>query len=340
MTSSGPARRDRKARVSVLMACYNAERFLAEAIESVLAQTLADYELIIVDDGSSDRSFEIAARYVSDNVVLLGQKNLGAARARNAAFRHSRGEFVIFLDADDLICPSHLMALLECAARYPGCISLSKWDRFKNHPGEASFPQRATEGDFSGPDWLELDWREAQPMTQSGMLLLPRKLVEDHGLWNEELSLDDDFEFFARMISRSAGIRFAADAALYYRSAIPGSLSSQRTAQAAASAFKSVDLGTRHLLAVKDTPNVRRVCANLLQNFEYRFYPGHVALRARTRRRVAELGGADIAPDGPPGFHKLRPWIGWRAARLTQILATKAGLNRASRLPKSLQGDA
>lgn len=318
-------------RVSVLMACHNAERFVAASIESVLRQTLTEYELIIVDDGSNDRSPQIVAQYVTDNVTLLQQPNLGAASARNAAFRHSRGEYVIFLDADDLIAPSHLLALLECAARHPGCIALSRWDRFINDPQEATFPHRVTEGDFHGADWLELDWRDAQPMTQSAMLLLPRKLIEQHGLWNEELSLDDDFEFFARMIANSAGIRFAADAALYYRSAIPGSLSNRRTASAARSAFKSLDLGTRHLLAVKNTPNVRRLCANLLQSFEYRFYPEQADLRAQARGRVAELGGADIEPDGPPGFHRLRAWVGWRAARLTQIVATKARLNGASR---------
>jgi hypothetical protein len=168
-------------------------------------------------------------------------------------------------------------------------------------------------------------------MTQSGMLLLPRRLLDAHGLWYEQLSLDDDFEFFARMISKSGGIRFAPGGALCYRSAIRGSLSGQRTAAAAQSAFLSLDLATRHLLAAKDPANTRRVCANLFQAFDYRFFPQHRSLRSEARKRVAELGGADLAPDGPPGFQRLRPWIGWRAARLAQIAAQKAGLNGASR---------
>lgn len=313
------------------MACHNGEAFVADAIESVQRQTFRNYEIVVVDDGSTDNSAAIVSSYVRSNIMLLRQKKSGAAAARNAAFRRSRGEFVIFLDADDLFAPTHLESLVECATRHPDCIALSRWDRFRTTPAEARFPERITQGDYEGATWLELDWRDAQPMTQSGMLLLPRRMLDEYGLWDERLSLDDDFEFFARMISKSRGIRFTPGGALYYRSAIRGSLSGQKSAAAAQSAYLSLDMGTKHLLAAKNTANTRRVCANLFQAFDYRFFPQHGELRTQARNRVAELGGADLLPDGPPGFQRLRPWIGWRAARLTQIAAQKAGLNRAAR---------
>ena len=87
-------------RVSVVMPCYNGERFIAEAIDSVLAQTHSDIELLVVDDGSTDGSLEVIRQY-GDKVRLLTQANQGPSAARNRGIYSATGEFVAFLDADD-----------------------------------------------------------------------------------------------------------------------------------------------------------------------------------------------------------------------------------------------
>lgn len=96
--------------VSVVMPCYNASRFIREAIESVCAQSYKNWELIIVDDGSSDNSVQILAEYTAkDNrIKLIQQPNRGACVARNNGIDHARGEYVKFLDADDILCPNCL----------------------------------------------------------------------------------------------------------------------------------------------------------------------------------------------------------------------------------------
>jgi glycosyltransferase involved in cell wall biosynthesis len=91
---------------SVVIPAYEAERFLAEAIESVLAQTYAPVETIVVDDGSSDRTAEIATRY--PQVTVIRQPNAGPAAARNRGFAASSGDLVAFHDADDLMTPDKL----------------------------------------------------------------------------------------------------------------------------------------------------------------------------------------------------------------------------------------
>ena len=88
--------------VSVVIACYNQGRFLGEAIESALRQTYAPIEVIVADDGSTDRTAEVAAAYP---VRCLRQRNQGAPAARNHGFRESHGRFVLFLDADDRLLP-------------------------------------------------------------------------------------------------------------------------------------------------------------------------------------------------------------------------------------------
>jgi glycosyltransferase involved in cell wall biosynthesis len=102
-------------RVSVVIPCYNGERFVSEAIESVLRQTWGDFELIVVDDGSADASVDIIKRYLVDNRVRLIQhdSNHGIAAARNTGIRNATGKYIGFLDQDDLWRENKLAAQLD-----------------------------------------------------------------------------------------------------------------------------------------------------------------------------------------------------------------------------------
>ncbi len=318
-------------KISVLIACHNAAETLAQTLDSLLAQTLLADEIIVVDDGSTDDSACVAEAYSTNGVTLLRQTKAGACRARNNAFAASSGRFVIFVDSDDLVGPRHLEALYSRLLNEPRCVALSRWDRFYSSTDEAIFPDRPTERDMSPAEWLVKSWRDARPMTQSGMMLIPRVLIEEAGGWDERLTLIDDFEFFARIITRSAGIRFAADARLYYRSGILGSLSRQTGNKAIESEYLSLTLGIQQLLNLETSNETKEVCANILQDFDYKHFPIRSDLRAKTRRMVKDLGGSRLAPDGPPGFQKLRTLIGWRAARLIQKAAERLRLNGAGR---------
>lgn len=315
--------------VSVCMPCFNAEPYLAAALDSVLDQSYPNVEVIVVDDGSTDASASVLRRYAS-RVCVLKHENKGAAAARNVAFRASTGNAILFMDADDVIGANHISAL---TSRLTGgsTIASAPWGRFFSCPSEAVFDERYISKGVSGVSWLTQSWGDALPMMQPGMFLLPRALVEERGGWDERLSLTDDFEFYARMIAACERVHFAPDARLYYRSGIPGSLSRQKSRRAVESQILSLTLGTEHLLKAEDEPRTRRACANMLQAFEYEHYPDHPDLRAKIRARIAELGGADITPSGPPGFHRLRPWIGWKAARFVQRTAERLGLNGAAR---------
>jgi glycosyltransferase involved in cell wall biosynthesis len=329
-----------EATVSVLIPCHNAAPHVGAALESVLAQTWQPLEAIVVDDGSTDASPAILARYASRGVRVIRQANGGAAAARNRALAASSGGFVLFMDADDFINSDHITSLHAAIAEAPGCVAMSQWDRFSVFPDEARFPFRASYRDAPGADWLAHDWVDGGGMTQCGMFLIPRAILESASGWDERLSLIDDFEFYARVISRSAGVRFASGARLYYRSGLGSSLSGRRSRAAVESAFLSLMLGTQHLLAAENSPRTRRACANILKNFDYTYYPMHAELRARMCVRVDELGGSDLAPDGPPGFHMLRRVVGWRAARRVQHLAERLGRSRAARrvpVPGSLE---
>lgn len=89
-------------KVSVILPVYNVEQFVTEAINSVLAQTYTDFELIIIDDGSTDRSMTICQQFTDPRIKLIRQQNRGLAGARNTGIRHAQGEYLAFLDSDDL----------------------------------------------------------------------------------------------------------------------------------------------------------------------------------------------------------------------------------------------
>lgn len=105
-------------KVSVVIPCYNHGRYLGEAIASVLAQTWADVETVVVDDGSTDDTAAMAARY--EGVKYVRQANQGLAAARNTGARESTGDYLIFLDADDKLTPVAVEAGLECHGANPG----------------------------------------------------------------------------------------------------------------------------------------------------------------------------------------------------------------------------
>jgi len=102
---------------SIVIPCYKQAHFLPESVESVLAQTYREIEIVVVDDGSPDNTAEVVARYPT--VQCLRQQNRGLAEARNAGFRASKGEYVLFLDADDRLTPDAVEAHICCFAKHP-----------------------------------------------------------------------------------------------------------------------------------------------------------------------------------------------------------------------------
>src|ERR687885_1823430 len=116
-------RQEKAGLVTGVIPCYNQAHFLGEAIESVLAQSYTHFEIIVVDDGSTDNTSEVATRY--PKVRCIRQDNQGLAAARNAGLRVSEGTYLVFLDADDRLLPDALEVGLECLEAYPECAFVS-----------------------------------------------------------------------------------------------------------------------------------------------------------------------------------------------------------------------
>jgi glycosyltransferase involved in cell wall biosynthesis len=307
--------------VSVCMPCHNAGKYVAQALDSVLSQTYPHIEIIVVNDGSKDDSGKVLATYESRGVKVIEQENKGQCCAANRAFGEAKGEYIKFFDADDILSPSFIEEQMKRLAGRADAVATAQWGRFYNDD-LATFRMnentRTVWRDMEPTEWLVQSSLHARPMMQCALFLLPRPLLETTGLWDESLSLINDFEFFARVLCGASEVLFCPEATLFYRSGMQTSLSAQKSRKARESECNSLLMGTSYVLAKRQDATAKRACANMCQDAIYNNYPYHPDLAARLRKRVEECGGADITPSGGWYFGKLRHVVGWKLARRLQ----------------------
>lgn len=301
--------------VSVLMPAYNAAPYIAEAIQSVLDQSYPAIELIIVNDGSRDATGETARQFESSKVRVIDQPNAGASAARNRAFRESAGSFIQYLDADDLISKDKIRWQVEKLHDHPGHISACRWGRFTNDILDTRFVPEPFWKDCQPVEFLTECWTR-HSMIQPGAWLVPRKIIEAAGPWDETLSLNDDGEFFARVVLASGGILFCNESELYYRSGVPGALSSRKSDAAWDSAFRSHELNRQHILLKADSPEIRRAISRAYEMFVYDSYPSVPGLRQKATEVIREMKGPYFEPPFGSKMRAVSRVIGWKNAKI------------------------
>jgi len=306
--------------VSILVPCYNAEPWLAETLQSVLAQTWPRKEIVVVDDGSRDNSAALARSFSGPNVLVQTQPNRGAAAARNRAFAACSGDFIQYLDADDLLAPDKIETQVRRLEQEgTDCLASCRWGRFHTRVEETWFVPEPFWTDLPPVDWL-VSCLGRISMMHPGAWLVPRSIALKAGPWNETLSLNDDGEFFCRGVLASRKVCFCPDAVSYYRSGLPGSLSRLRSDSAWLSYLRCVELWTHHLLQKEDSQRTRQVCARSIQSFIYEAYPDVPELVRRAEDKVRVLGGGDLPFLAGRKMQLLSRLVGWRLAKRLQRL--------------------
>jgi glycosyltransferase involved in cell wall biosynthesis len=192
--------------VSVIVPAYNVERYLAESIDSVLAQTYRDFEIVIVDDGSTDRTPAIAERYRRehpDRILVLSPENRGPAGARNAALAAARGEVFALLDSDDTWFPTFLAAQMRILDENPG-IDIVTGNAFNLGGPYDGQPVRPVDDRRPLPNLEEILRNEAAVFIMS---LFRREVFDMTGGFDERFRTNEDYDFWIR--AALAGFRFA-----------------------------------------------------------------------------------------------------------------------------------
>jgi hypothetical protein len=304
--------------VSIIIPCRDAAAWLAASIESCLAQSWRNCDLIVVDDGSSDASLAVARSYESSSVAVIESCHKGAAAARNLGLQHARGDLTQFLDADDVLDRDKIRTQVERLFLAPvGSVASGGWARFRDDPSKAYFVAEPVWRDLSGDEFLISSWSGGGMMPNFAWLT-PRAVIDKAGAWNESLSVCDDGEFFCRVVLAAAGIVFCDGARGYYRSGAASTLSQRRDREALASTFKAVELSCARLLEQREPARAAQACATHYQRFVCDAYPAAPDLIAAAERRVAELGGSDLRPQGGRAFKLIAAWLGWKIAKRCQ----------------------
>ena len=308
-------------RVSILIPAFNAQQWIAETLRSAIAQTWQSKEIIVIDDGSTDETLAIARRFEGDYVRVFTQRNQGAAATRNNAFSFCQGDYVQWLDADDLLAPDKIAKQMEIAEQLKDKRTLlsSAWGRFWYRPNRANFIPTALWSDLSRTQWLLRKMGQNLHM-QTATWLISRELTEAAGPWNTSLLGDDDGEYFCRVLLQSNGVRFVPDARVYYRDSGAGSLSyighsnKKREAQ-----WRSMELHIRYLTELEDSPTTRAACVKYLQNWLVFFYPERPDLVNQMQQKARELGGELKDLRLPRKYAWMEPLLGQRLARRAQL---------------------
>jgi glycosyltransferase involved in cell wall biosynthesis len=303
--------------VSICMPAYNAGKYISEAINSIIAQSYQNWELIIVNDGSTDDTAGELKKITDERVKVYDQHNQGQCAAANKAFGFSKGALIKFMDADDMISINHISSQVAVLSGTTKDIAFGSWGRFYDDDIETfSLNAEIIKLDMKPFDWLVQSMTGKQVMLQCALWLIPRSILDCSGLWDDRLCLINDFEFFIRVLLHSQQLKYSENAILYYRSGVPGSLSGTRSAKSARSAYNSINWGTQHLLKVENTPRIRRIAADCFQDLIYTLYPDHKEIVKEARQKVKEYGGSDI-PFQAGGYTKiLVQLMGWKAAKI------------------------
>ena len=290
--------------VSVIIPLYNAEKYIAETIQNVLSQSYINIEILIIDDGSTDNSLSVAKKYENKKIKIFSQENKGASAARNYGLREANGDFIQFLDADDLISNNkieeQMKLLVNNENKVAICPTIHFFDEEDISLKEIVHEWYQEDSNDSIDFLLKLYGGSLIEPTYGGMItihawLTSKKIIEKAGHWNEQITLDDDGEFFCRVLLASGGTRYSPNAINYYRK-FKGNknLSSRKDRKAVESQFLSTTLKKRHLLSLTTSLQAKKAIASQFLEIAISTYPEFKEISKKAEAEAFMLKGSKM----------------------------------------------
>lgn len=321
--------------VSIIIPVFNSQEYLAETIESALAQTWPNKEIIIVDDGSTDNSLSVAGEFKDRCLKIFKQENKGASAARNKGLAEAKGEYIQFLDADDLLNSVKIEDQLQLLKGKPfamsNCATIHYFDNSDpniKQPVHEWYSEGSTD---SGQFLTRLYGGSLIGPAYGGMIaihawLCPKAVIEKAGKWNEELSADDDGEFFCRAILAANEIIYSEKSLCYYRKYIQKkSLSATNNYNANKSLLKSNDLKAEHLLEKTTDAKAKLALSRLYWALVASFYPKYKDLAIEAEAKAMQLApGYEFNPYGSGFKQMLSKVFGWKFIAFALYFKNKA----------------
>lgn len=307
-----------QALVSIIIPVYNKAAFIRETLDSALSQTYPKTEIILVDDGSTDGSLEILGKYAKDfpeRIRLFAQKNAGVSSATNKGIQMAKGDYIQFLDADDLLSPNKIESQIkQLADDSLGAVSICEWVTFRDNPEEYERWNLKVFKDYSEPAEMVLDFFNRSEMMADSAYLVHRKLIEEVGPWNANLTINQDGEFFLRVLLRAKEVFFEPTGRVFYRKPAINNVSQQKSYRASQSLLESYRCYERELLKKEDSERVREALAKNYLRFIYVTYPKFPDLIKEAEKEIGKLALSKSVQIGGPKFQQISKWIGFKNA--------------------------
>jgi glycosyltransferase involved in cell wall biosynthesis len=324
--------------VSILIPAYNAERWIGYTLQSAVNQTWPRKEIIVVDDGSRDRTAEVARGFASKDVKVVSTENHGQSGALNNAFKLCQGDYIQQLDADDILSPDKIekqvVALQETSNRR--ILASSPWAYFYFRANRAHFVPNSLWKDLSPVEWLLRKMGDNLHMANSTWLV-SREIAEAAGPWEESLQYDQDGEYFCRVLLASQGTRFVPEGRVYYRSSGSNSISYiGNSDKKRESLLRSIKLHIQYLQSLEDSDRVRKACLTYLQSWSWGFYPERLDMFAELQALAGQLGGQLEIPRLTWKFAWMEPILGRKAASWAQRVIPEKKVSLLKRWDKAM----
>jgi len=297
--------------VSIIIPLHNAEAYILETLKSCFEQIYTNIEVIVVENGSSDNSWEFLNTIADTRLQCYQIDIANASAARNFGYKKATGDYIMFLDADDIVSKTKINKQLRVLENLEeGWIASCAWGKFTNTIEQASFIQQDTWRIKDPVQWCITSWNGGGMMIP-GCWLIPKPIIEKAGLWNETLTLHDDGEFMCRVLLASQGNVFVENAWVYYRQ-VSNSLSRKNQSyKAAKSTLDVCESYRKHVLPLEDSSIVRQALAYNYRRFMYEFHPNHKDLLDLAKQSFQTLGVKNTPLIGGENFKKLSKIVGF-----------------------------
>ncbi|HMD55243.1 MAG TPA: glycosyltransferase family 2 protein, partial [Phycisphaerae bacterium] len=320
--------------VSILIPAYNAEKWIKETIVSAMGQSYSNIEIIVVNDGSTDNTLPIIKSLESSKVKVVDQKNAGGAAARNSALAHAQGEYIQWLDHDDLLGATKIAEQIKKVQSTGDDQTLfsGSFGSFYFCPNRARMITGPLGADLNPLDYFYIKF-EKDEWLHTTCWLVSRKLTGKAGPWLDLRSPDDDGEYFCRVVAASRKIIFVPTAKSYWRIGNNASFSHsrQKTVHSLHALLESTRRCIAHFRSLEDSERSRKACVTYLRNRLIFYYPEHQEMLKEIYALAEELGGTLSIPPLQTHYEIIRTLFGWKTAKRTRdsIRSVKHGVSRA-----------
>lgn len=311
-------------KVSIIIPNFNSIEFIKETLDSVYNQTHKNIEVIVVDDSSSDNSFEYIFNLKKPNLILVKNPKKGACAARNYGFELSTGDYIQYLDADDLLSANKIEEQLELAGNHGGRYIYScGYVRFNKNIYEQVWQRQYIDKDYDDPKLWLLDSWMGKGMGTVHSWLISRDLINLAGPWNEDLLLNQDGEFISRVLFNAQGVRFSENAQVYYRSGILNSTSQnlEFSESKATSLLKSYMSYKESSIKYNSLDLLKIGLGQNFLSFIYQHSARFPELIDKAKKEFYSLGFKKMWPVGGNNFRRIARLIGFdNALRIKRLL--------------------